>query len=179
MSDTAVLVIDMLNNYRHEDADKLAPCVAEKIEPIAGLISVAYERDDVDLIYVNDNYGDFTASQDDLVRQALEGERPDLVEPIVPKKGVRFLQKVRHSAFYATSLAYLVRQLETKRLILTGQVTEQCILYTALDAYVRHFPVTVPPDAVAHIHADLGEAALRMMEENMRAEILPSKECLS
>ncbi len=89
-----------------------------------------------------------------------------------------FLEKVRHSAFYATSLAYLLRSLEPNRLILTGQVTEQCILYTALDAYVRHFEMTVPPDAVAHIDADLGKAALRMMEENMRAEIVPAEKCL-
>ena len=61
---------------------------------------------------------------------------------------------MRHSAFYATSLNYLLGRLETKRLILTGQVTEQCILYTALDAYVRHFTVVVPPDVVAHIDAD-------------------------
>ena len=143
------------------------------------VIAKAQKRDDIDLIYVNDNYGDFTASQDDLVRQALEGERPDLVRPIVPKEGVRFLQKVRHSAFYATSLAYLLRQLDTERLIVTGQVTEQCILYTALDAYVRHFQVIVPPDAVAHIEAELGTAALRMMEENMRAEIVPAAKCLN
>jgi nicotinamidase-related amidase len=178
MSDTAVLVIDMLNNYQHEDAEKLASCVAEKIDPIAGLISTARKRDDVDLIYVNDNYGNFAANQQDLVRQALEGERRDLVEPIVPDDDVRFLQKVRHSAFYATSLAYLLNQLDTKRVILTGQVTEQCILYTALDAYVRHFQVVVPPDAVAHIEADLGKAALRMMEENMRAEVESANKCL-
>ncbi len=179
MSDTAVLVIDMLNSYQHEDADKLAPCVAEKIDPIAGLISTARERDDVDLIYVNDNYGDFSANQEDLVRQALEGARPELVEPIVPQTGELFLQKVRHSAFYATSLAYLLRQLQPDRLILTGQVTEQCILYTALDAYIRHFDITVPPDGVAHIHAELGEAALRMMESNMRADIVPAAKCLN
>ena len=167
----------MLNSYRHEDAEKLTSSVADIVEPMAGLIAKAQKRD-VDLIYVNDNYGDFTANQDTLVRQALEGERPDLVTPIVPPEGVRFLQKVRHSAFYATALAYLLRQLDTKRLILTGQVTEQCILYTALDAYVRHFAVTVPPDAVAHIHADLGKAALRMMEENMRAELVPTGKCL-
>jgi hypothetical protein len=40
-------------------------------------------------------------------------------------------------------------------------VTEQCILYTARDAYVRHFPVVVPPGAVAHIDANLGDAALK------------------
>jgi len=179
MSDTAVLAIDMLNAYRHEDAELLIPNVAAIIDPLAGLISVARERDDVDLIYVNDNYGDFTADHDDIVRSALQGARPDLVKPIVPEEDCRFLIKVRHSAFYATSLGYLLGRLETKRLILTGQVTEQCILYTALDAYVRHFTVVVPPDAVAHIDADLGGAALKMMQRNMNAEIVPAAECLA
>ena len=100
------------------------------------------------------------------------------MEPIVPRDGVRFLQKVRHSAFYATALAYLLRQLDTRRLILTGQVTEQCILYTALDAYIRHFQVIVPPDGVAHIDEELGSAALRMMAANMRATIMPAENCL-
>jgi nicotinamidase-related amidase len=178
VTDTAVLVIDMLNSYQHEDAEKLTKSVENIIEPIAGLVAEARDRDDVDLIYVNDNYGDFTADQETLVRQALDGERPDLVRPILPGEGVRFLQKVRHSAFYATALAYLLRQLETKQVILTGQVTEQCILYTALDAHLRHFQVIVPFDAVAHIEADLGKAALRMMERNMRAALTPAEKCL-
>jgi len=42
--------------------------------------------------------------------------------------------------FYATPLDYLLGRLDTKRLILTGQVTEQYILYSALDAYVRISP---------------------------------------
>jgi nicotinamidase-related amidase len=178
MSDTAVLVIDMMNTYRHPDAEKLAPHVAEIIDPLAALVAEACERDDVDLIYVNDNYGDFTAEFGDIVQSALQGERPELVEPIVPQVGCRLMTKVRHSAFYATPLAYLLGQLEPQRVILTGQVTEQCILYTALDAYVRHFPVVVPPDAVAHIDPELNDAALTMMKSNMSAEITPAAKCL-
>jgi nicotinamidase-related amidase len=178
VTDTALLVIDMLNAYQHEDAEKLVPNVADIIEPLAGLIAMARERDNVDLIYVNDNYGDFTAVRDDIVRSALDGARPDLIKPIVPDRDCRFLTKVRHSAFYATALGYLLGRLETKRLIVTGQVTEQCILYTALDAYVRHLPVVVPRDAVAHIDAELAEAALKMMHTNMDAEIATATECL-
>jgi len=178
MSDTAVLVIDMLNAYRHEDAESLVASVEDVIDPMAGLIAKARKRDDVDVIYVNDNYGDFAADHDDIVRSALEGQRPDLVKPIVPDKDCRFLTKVRHSAFYATPLDYLLGRLETKRLILTGQVTEQCILYTALDGYVRHLPIVVPRDAVAHIDADLADAALKMMERNMRAEVATAANCL-
>jgi hypothetical protein len=70
-----------------------------------------------------------------------------------------------------------VGRLETTRIVLTGQVTEQCILYSALDGYVRHFDVVVPPDAVAHIDPELGDAALKMMRRNMRAELRPSADC--
>jgi nicotinamidase-related amidase len=178
MSDMAVLVIDMLNAYRHRDADKLAPNVAKIIDSMAGLISRAKERDDVDLIYVNDNYGDFTAEPSDIVRSALDGEHPELVKPIVPPEGCQFLTKVRHSAFYSTALEYLLRQLAPERLIVTGQVTEQCILYSALDAYVRHFSFIVVPDAVAHIDATLADAALTMMQRNMRAELVAADDCL-
>ena len=168
----------MLNAYRHEDADVLADSVAEIVEPLAGLIDRARDRRRIDVIYVNDNYGDFTATRDAIVQQAFDGARPELVKPIVPDTGWPFLEKVRHSAFYATPLSYLLTRLKTKRIILTGQVTEQCILYSALDAYVRHFEVTVPSDAVAHIDADLGTAALRMMENNMRATVVSAAECL-
>jgi nicotinamidase-related amidase len=178
VSDTALLVVDMLNAYKHEDADVLADSVGHIIEPLAGLIDRARRHDDVEIIYVNDNYGDFTATRDDIVKQAVDGARPDLVKPIVPDPGWPFLEKVRHSAFYATSLSYLLSRLETKRIILTGQVTEQCILYSALDAYIRHFEVTVPSDAVAHIDADLGKAALRMMKSNMQATVVSAVECL-
>ncbi|EID13555.1 entB [Mycobacterium xenopi RIVM700367] len=178
MSDTAVLVVDMLNTYRHPDAELLISHVAEVIEPLTDVVRRAHTRDDVDLIYVNDNHGDFTAEFSDIVRSALEGARPDLVEPIVPAADSLRVTKVRHSVFYSTPMGYLLGRLGTKRLILTGQVTEQCILYSALDAYVRHFPVVVPTDAVAHIDAELGAAALTMMQRNMDAELTKAAHCL-
>jgi nicotinamidase-related amidase len=79
--------------------------------------------------------------------------------------------------FYGTPLEYLLRQEEIGRIVLTGQVTEQCILYSALDAYIRHLEVAVATDAVAHIYEDLAEAALQMMERNMRAELCQASQC--
>jgi nicotinamidase-related amidase len=175
---TAVVVVDMLNPYDHEDADALAESVAGAVGPLAELIAAVRERDEVDLIWVNDNYEDFAATRDDLVRRALDGRHPELVEPVVPPEGCAFLQKVRHSAFYGTALDHHLRQSGTSRLVLAGQVTEQCILYTALDAYVRHYQLTVARDAVAHIDRELGTAALRMMASNMRADVLPARDAL-
>ena len=175
----ALIVIDMLNPYDHEDADELADNVEPILAPLAELIAGAREDDEIELVYVNDNYGDFAATRDDIVRRALDGRHPDLVEPILPPPGVAFLQKVRHSAFYSTSLDHMLRQRSIERLVLTGQVTEQCILYTALDAYVRHYRIRVAPDTVAHIDPELGDAALRMMKRNMRVDLVDAAGCLA
>ena len=93
----------MLNAYRHPDADRLASNTADIIEPLTELIARARTDENVDVVYVNDNYGDFTAGFAEIVRSARNGARPDLVEPIVPQSDCLILTKVRHSAFYATA----------------------------------------------------------------------------
>jgi nicotinamidase-related amidase len=123
--------------------------------------------------YVNDNYEHWEQTREDLVRLALEGEHPDLVGPIVPRRDEPFIMKGRHSIFYQTSVDHLIQVSGVKSLILCGQVTEQCIQYSALDAYMRGFDVVVPRDAVAHISPEWAEAALAMMEKNMHADLTP------
>ena len=167
---TALIVVDMLNTYEHEDAEPLIQSVASAVEPIARLVALARDNG-TELIYVNDNFGDWNSSSEELADRALKGRRPDLVEPLLPPDGADFVIKARHTIFYMTPLEYLLGQKAIGRVILTGQVTEQCILYSALDAHVRHLEVVVPRDCVAHIHANLADAALEMMERNMRAEL--------
>ena len=167
----------MLNRYEHEDAEQLVASVRGMVAPLARLIDAARQSDML-TVYVNDNHGDWTAGRAKLAERALGGPDPALIEPILPRDDVPFLVKARHSAFYDTQLEYLLRQAEVDRVVLAGQVTEQCILYSALDAHVRHFKVMIPRDAVAHIHEDLADAALRMMERNMRAKIIATSDVL-
>jgi nicotinamidase-related amidase len=173
--DAALVVIDVLNPYDHEEGDVLAENACAAIPGIASLVEAACGAG-VPVIYVNDNYGDWNSSPRELAERALKGRHPEAVEPVLPPDGAKFVVKARHSAFYQTPLEYLLDQLGAGRLVLAGQVTEQCILYSALDAYVRHLGVTVARDAVAHIHEDLARAALRMMERNMRAEVIDAGE---
>src|SRR3954470_16771031 len=173
MPKTALVITDMLNPYDHEDAGPLAESVREKLPCIVRLLADARAagEDDVMVIYANDNQDYWEAGRQELIERALEGEHPELVEPIAPRDPVPFLAKGRHSAFYQTALDHLLSQAEIERLVLSGQVTEQCILYSALDAYIRGYEMVVPPDAVAHINPIFAEAALKMMESNMHAEL--------
>ena len=171
MPETALLVVDMLNPYDHEDADKLVESVRETLPQMVELRDRAHESGEVLLVYVNDNYEQWSETRDDLVRTALEGEHPDLVKPIAPPDGVPFLPKGRHSVFYQTPLDHLLQVQGVKRLVMVGQVTEQCIFYSALDAYLRGYEVDIPRDAVAHIERGFAEAALGMAQKNLHSEL--------
>jgi nicotinamidase-related amidase len=172
---TALVVVDMLNPYEHEDSEPLMNSVEEMLPALQRLISGAVDRD-AGVVYVNDNYSDWSAGRAEIIKAALDGAGPQLVEPIVPDADLPFVVKARHSIFYQTPLEHMLRNAGVDRVVLAGQVTEQCILYSALDAYVRNFEVVIPRDAVAHIHEDLAQAALRMMETNMRAEITSARD---
>ncbi|GHB58140.1 isochorismatase [Streptomyces viridiviolaceus] len=175
MGNTALIVIDMINTYDHEDAELLIPSVESVVPVLTGLLRRARQRE-VPVIYVNDNFGEWRSHHGEILDKALSGPHAHLVDPLRPDDSSLFVVKARHSIFYETPLTYLVHQLGIDRLVLCGQVTEQCVLYSALDAHIRHLDVVVPRDAVAHIHADLADAALRMMQRNMAARVCDSRE---
>ncbi|MDJ1642953.1 cysteine hydrolase family protein [Streptomyces pakalii] len=171
MGNSALIVIDMINTYDHPDAELLVPSVRRALPHLTRLIGRA-RAEGVPVVYANDNFGQWRSHHGEIIEATLAGENAELVEPLLPDDDSLFVVKARHSIFYETPLSYLLSELAADHVVLCGQVTEQCVLYSALDAHIRHLRVTVPRDAVAHIHGDLAEAALRMMERNMGATVL-------
>ncbi|MFD3786865.1 isochorismatase family cysteine hydrolase [Streptomyces cyaneofuscatus] len=170
MGKSALIVIDMINAYDHPDAELLVPSVRTALPQLTRLIGRA-RTENVPVIYANDNFGEWRSHHGELIETALAGKNAELVEPLLPDGDALFVVKARHSIFYETPLSHLLFQLGVDHVVLCGQVTEQCVLYSALDVHIRQLRVTVPEDAVAHIHEDLAQAALRMMERNMSAAI--------
>jgi nicotinamidase-related amidase len=171
MTKSALVVIDMINTYDHDDAELLLPSAAQAVPVIVRLLKRARSSDDVPVIYANDNFGEWRSHHGEILQTALAGPHAHLVEPLRPDRSSLFVVKARHSIFYETPLSHLLAQLGVDRLVLCGQVTEQCVLYSALDAHIRHLKVVVPEDGVACIHPDLAAAALQMMRRNMGAEV--------
>ena len=172
----ALIVVDMLNTYEHEDGEPLKESARRATPAIAALLAKAREQEAL-IVYVNDNHGNWSAGRSELVERTRKAAGPELVDDIAPSDDVPFLLKARHSIFYETPIEYLLNQHGIRRIVLTGQVTEQCILYSALDSYLRHFDVAVVPQALAHIDEWLAEAALAMMERNMRAQVVEQDQC--
>jgi len=60
---SALIVVDMLNAYDHDDAKPLKASVEHVFTPVRKLIDSANEQG-FDVLYVNDNFGDWSAGQE-------------------------------------------------------------------------------------------------------------------
>ena len=168
-SDTALLIIDLISDFAFEDGPKLARTVRPIVSNVAKL-STRARKLGVPVIYVNDNRGRWRSDRSELIARCSRPKslgRP-FVECLAPGEEDYFIFKPKHSGFYATPLAALLEHLGTRTLILTGVTVEQCVLFTAMDAYVRDYDIIAPRDCVAGL-TQTG-AAMTLMEKILKAK---------
>jgi nicotinamidase-related amidase len=60
--------------------------------------------------------------------------------------------------------------------ILTGIAGDNCVLFSANDAYLRDFKLHIPSDCVASNTEAENQLALRLMKKVVKADITPSTE---
>ena len=85
--------------------------------------------------------------------------------------------KKRLSAFYPTDLELLLRNLGMKRIVLTGCMTDCCVINTAFDGANRDFRIVVPRD-LTRGSEHLEEPALRMISLHLGL-VVESEELLA
>ena len=176
-SDVVLLLVDVINDFDFEDADKLLRFALPVAEQIAALKKRAVARS-IPVIYVNDNFGHWHSSLDAQVEHCRQSNTNSkcVVELLLPQKNDYFVLKAKYSGFYATTLMPLLEHLEAKTLILAGFATNICILFTANDAYMRNYKLIVPSDCVAANTEDLNNHALEQLAEVLKADTQPSTE---
>ncbi len=106
---------------------------------------------------------------------AVKGSRgAEVVEELKPRKGDIVIRKTTYSGFYGTNLDATLRRLGIDSLRLTGDVTHICIMFTASDAVLRDYEVTVVEDGVAGLSREDHNAALRIMKNVMAVKLTKS-----
>ncbi|MBI3805424.1 MAG: cysteine hydrolase [Nitrospirae bacterium] len=176
-ADVALLLIDVINDLEFKEGRALLKRALPVAEKIAQLKKRA-KRAGLPVVYVNDNFGKWRSDFKKLVSHCLNDDvcgRP-LVERLKPEEDDYFILKPKNSAFYATTLSVLLDYLHVKTLILTGFTGDNCVLFTAHDAYLRDFYLTIPSDCVASYSEKENRQALRMMKRLLKAEVCPSNQ---
>ncbi len=174
-SKAALLIIDMICDFEFEDGEKLFKYARPIAENIAKLKTKA-EKENVPVIYVNDNFGKWQSDFNKLLRHSLNKKHRghEIAELLKPKDENYFVLKPKHSGFYSTTLEVLLEYLGAETLIITGVATDICILFTANDAYMRDFKLIVPKDCVAANTEKKSKDALKYMENILDVETTAS-----
>ncbi|HEX3853785.1 MAG TPA: isochorismatase family cysteine hydrolase, partial [Polyangiaceae bacterium] len=146
----ALLLLDLINDFEFPGGDELLKRARSVVAAIVRLRQRCIERD-IPTIYVNDNFGRWRSDLRTLVRHCLrpQARGAELLRELQPSARDYFVLKPQNSGFFSTVLETLLRHLEVHTLILCGLTTDNCILFTAHDAYLRKFRLYVPRDCSA------------------------------
>jgi nicotinamidase-related amidase len=90
---------------------------------------------------------------------------------LLPDDDDYFVLKPKHSGFYSTTLSLLLTHLTARNLILTGIAGNNCVLFTANDAYMRDFKLFIPADCVVSNTQEENQHALKQMETVLKADV--------
>ena len=160
----ALLVIDVVSDFGHEDGGTLLASFRERLPAMRDALGRA-RANGTPVVYVNDHHGRWDGDARGLIEEALGGHGGDVVAELAPRPGEAFLLKPRYSAFDHTALELLLRELGVERLLLTGGATEACIVQTGIDAREVGFKVTILAGACATIDGELEQISLRYAEQ--------------
>ena len=132
----------------------------------------------IPVVYVNDNFGKWRSDLNQIVFHCVEDDvrGEPFVKLVLPDKDDYFVLKPKHSGFYCTSLELLLEHVGSRSLILAGIAGNNCVLFTANDAYMRDFKLFVPSDCVVSETTDENDYALKQMEKVLKADIRKSSE---
>lgn len=84
-----------------------------------------------------------------------------IIAPLTPRENEPVLPKTSSGLFNSTNADYVLRNLNTRFLVIAGIVTDQCVDMAVRDASDRGYLVTLVEDACATYSAERHEAALR------------------
>ena len=174
-AETALLLIDVINDLEFPEGEQLFQFALPMAQRILELKRRA-DRVGIPVVYVNDNFGRWRSDFNTQVQHCLnDGVRGQAVAQLLhPDEHDYFVLKPKHSGFYSTTLEILLDHLQVQTLILTGIAGNNCVLFTANDAYLRDYNLIVPADCVASNTEAENHSALEHIASVLKADVRPA-----
>ena len=148
---TAVLVIDMLNDFLVEGGRMVLPG-GDHIVPKQKAVMNAARKINIPIIFVNDAHRPGLREDREFLKRGqhcIEGTwGAQVIDELRPSSGDFTITKRRFSGFFETDLDLTLKDLGIKILVVMGVVTNICVRSTIHDAFFRGYKVIVPTDCV-------------------------------
>jgi nicotinamidase-related amidase len=158
---TALVVIDMQNDFVREGGTLRVPDAEATIPAISGLRELA-RANSMRVVYSQDTHRDGDPEWKIWPEHAREGSWGwEIVDALEPGEHETVIRKVRYDAFYGTALDHLLRLWGVDTLVICGTVANICVHYTAASAALRWYDVVIPRDATSALDPFDLESSLR------------------
>lgn len=158
---TALVVVDMQNDFIDPDGALPVPGAAETVPRIRRLLDWARTAG-VAVVYTQDTHRPGDPEFAIWGPHVLEGTRGwEIAGELAPRAGEPVFRKARYDGFYGTGLDHELRLRKIDTLIICGTVANVCVHYTAASAGLRWYKVIHPVDALSALTPFDLEAALR------------------
>ncbi|MGT2809219.1 isochorismatase [Streptococcus iniae] len=179
----ALISIDYTNDFVADDGLLTAGQPAQAIEKVISKVTLdAFEAGDY-IFFAIDGHdkGDQFHPETKLFPahnimgtsgRHLYGALGELYQDIKDNASVFWIDKRYYSAFSGTDLDSRLRERRVDTLVLTGVLTDICVLHTAIDAYHLGYKIQVVEKAVASLSDSNHNWALQHMSSVLAAEII-------
>lgn len=175
--ETAVIVVDMQNDFVKPGGKLVVPTAAKTIEPIRRLLERA-RSSNVRIFYTQDTHYDGDPEFEiwgEHVKYGTWGW--EIIDELKPVEGRDIVvRKTRYDGFYGTPLEDLLRVYGVRNLVVTGTVANICVLHTAASAALRWYKVFVPMDAISALNDFDYYVALRQVSFLYKGVIVRSSD---
>jgi nicotinamidase-related amidase len=158
---TALIVVDMQNDFVKEGGSLVVPDAGATIPAIRRLLELA-RGSGMKVVFTQDTHTEGDPEWEiwgEHCREGTWGWR--IVDELAPREDELVIRKVRYDAFYGTHLDHFLRVWGVDTLVICGTVASICVHYTAASAALRWYNVVIPKDATSALHPFDLEASLR------------------
>lgn len=149
---TALLVIDMLNEFCKPGGLMVLPGYEKLLQPQRTLIAAARAAG-IPICWVIQCHDPRLRRDRELLKRGthcLVGSwGAEIIEDLAPQTEDFRIYKHRYSAFFQTDLDLTLKDMQCDQLIVTGVVTNICVRSTVHDAFFQGYEVVVPEDCCA------------------------------
>jgi nicotinamidase-related amidase len=156
---TALVVVDMQNDFAHPDGALYAPPSGEAVEPILELVERA-DSADVPVVYTQDVHTDEQFENvnyyDEYERWGRHVEKnswgAEILDELQREQYAdKVVEKNTYNAFHETDLDDWLDENGITDLVICGTLANVCVLHTASGAGLRDYRPVVVEDALGYI----------------------------
>ena len=161
---TAVVVVDMQNDFVRPDGALYVEAAQATVQPIGRLLKRARAHG-VPIVYTQDTHTEDDREFEIWPRHCVEGTTGwEIVSDLAPRDDDMVVKKNRYDGFYGTSLEhYLSHVWQIESLVIVGTVANICVGQTAASAGLRWYEVVTPADGISALTDFDQAAALRQI----------------